>query len=55
MAVEGWIDLRELAGRLSNRSLKGRTEATVQSDVRMLFPLYDDTDQLHTTLANLGS
>lgn len=36
MAVEGWIDLRELAGRLANRSLKGRTEATVQSDVRML-------------------
>ena len=36
MAVEGWIDFRELAGRLANRSLKGRTEATVQSDVRML-------------------
>ena len=36
MAVEGWIDLSELAGRLANRSLKGRTEATVQSDVRML-------------------
>ena len=36
MAVEGWIDLRELAGRLANRSLKGRTEAIVQSDVRML-------------------
>ena len=34
--MEGWIDLRELAGRLANRSLKGRTEATVQSDVRML-------------------
>ena len=32
MAVEAWIDLRELAGRLANRSLKGRTEATVQSD-----------------------
>ncbi len=36
MAVDGWIDLRELAGRLANRSLKGRTEATVQADVRML-------------------
>ena len=36
MAVEGWIDLRELAERLANRSLKGRTEATVQSDVRIL-------------------
>ncbi|MXZ99044.1 MAG: hypothetical protein F4076_12455 [Acidimicrobiaceae bacterium] len=36
MATEGWIDLRELAERLANRSLKGRSEATVQSDVRML-------------------
>ena len=36
MAVEGWIDLRELAGRLANRSLTGRTETTVQSDVRIL-------------------
>ena len=35
MTVEGHIDLRELAGRLARRR-RGRTEATVQSDVRML-------------------
>ena len=35
MTVEGHIDLRELAGRLAHRR-RGRTEATVQSDVRML-------------------
>ena len=36
MTVEGHIDLLELAGRLANRTRRGRTEATVQSDVRML-------------------
>ena len=36
VTVEGNIDLRELTGRLANRSLRGRTEADVQSDVRML-------------------
>ena len=36
MTVEGHIDLRALAGRLANRTRRGRTEATVQSDVRML-------------------
>ena len=35
MTVEGHIDLWELAGRLARRR-RGRTEATVQSDVRML-------------------
>ena len=35
MTVEGHIDLRELAGRLARRR-RGRTEATVQADVRML-------------------
>ena len=35
MIVEGHIDLRELVGRLAHRR-RGRTEATVQSDVRML-------------------
>ena len=36
MTLEGQIDLRELAGQLANRTRRGRTEATVQSDVRML-------------------
>ena len=35
MTVEGHIDLRELAGWLARRR-RGRTEATVQSDVPML-------------------
>ena len=35
MTVEGHIDVRELAGRLARRR-RGRTEATVQADVRML-------------------
>ena len=36
MTLAGQIDLGELAGRLANRSRRGRTEATVQADVRML-------------------
>ena len=36
MVLEGRVDLREIAGRLANRSRRGRSEATVQSDVRML-------------------
>lgn len=36
MVVDGQIDMRALVGRLANRARRGRTEATVQSDVRML-------------------
>lgn len=36
MSLDGRVDLGELVGRLADRGRRGRTEATVQSDVRML-------------------
>ncbi len=36
MGLEGHIDLSELISRLANRSRRGRTEATLQADIRML-------------------
>ncbi|WP_419927207.1 N-6 DNA methylase [Candidatus Poriferisocius sp.] len=36
MVLDGHVSLSELVERLANRSRRGRTEATVQADVRML-------------------
>lgn len=36
MGLDGHIDLGELVSRLANRARRGRTEATVHADVRML-------------------